>query len=359
LKPLIESPKGIRAFFGLILGLGIALFWRSTSLAQFDVPYQSTSPSEANQHVIPGPPLDGVSLDQVESLPFLDVSVRSPASQGLEIPMETIEEFVETPVPRGTRDGIFQSAHFISTWLPPLNDGEPRIVELSTYAVFALPCPTRDSPLILTPGYETYFFSQPEPVDLPDAVHGAYLEVRWLKKLTDAWGMDLSVMPGVYSDFEQDTGEGFRIPARALVSVDSSPALKWVAGVVYLDRNDISFLPAGGLIWTPHDDVRYDLVFPKPKIAWRFRNMGDVEDWCYLAGEFGGGAWSVERTDGSADILYERDYRFLVGVERKHFGWFHSRIETGFVFGRAFEYDSDGSEIELDPTILLRAALRY
>ena len=45
--------------------------------------------------------------------------------------------------------------------------------------------------------------------------------------------------------------------------------LRVIAGLIYLDRYDVNILPAGGLIWTPSDDQRHEIVFPRPRLAWR------------------------------------------------------------------------------------------
>ena len=39
---------------------------------------------------------------------------------------------------------------------------------------------------------------------------------------------------------------------------------QWLLGVDYLDRDDVRLLPVFGLLWTPSDDWRIDLVQPFP-----------------------------------------------------------------------------------------------
>lgn len=290
--------------------------------------------------------------------PFFSAGHLSDQSQSLDLELEEMESITGAAVNKGPRNGVFQSIHFVSTFLPPTKNDDPRIVELEAYGYLAFPLPSRDSPLILSPGFAAHFFSASEPVDLPEEVFETYLQIRWLRKVGQRWGIDLSATPGVYSDFE-DSEDGFRITAHGLISYDKSPLSKWVAGILFLHRNDVNYLPAGGWIWTPSDDTRLELLFPKPRLARRFRAVGCIEDWCYIAGEFGGDAWWVERGDGTHDFLYQRDYRLLFGVERKHFGLLHGHVEIGYVFGREFEYDSAPPTIELDPSILLRAGLRY
>ena len=93
--------------------------------------------------------------------------------------------------------------------------------------------------------------------------------------------------------------------------------LRVVAGVIYLDRYDVNLLPAGGLLWTPSDDRRFELIFPRPRLAWRIKETSQAAQWVYLAGEFGGNQWAVRRDSGADDIVVYHDYRLLAGWERR------------------------------------------
>ena len=96
---------------------------------------------------------------------------------------------------------------------------------------------------------------------------------------------------------------------------------KLVLGAAYLDRPDVELIAIGGVIWTPSDDVKFDLVFPHPKISQRIYWTGecgdDVQDWAYIAGEFNGDAWAIRRSDGLDDQVVISDYRLVFGMERE------------------------------------------
>jgi hypothetical protein len=132
-----------------------------------------------------------------------------------------------------------------------------------------------------------------------------------------------------------------------------------VAGVAYLDRDDVSVVPIGGVIWTPSEDLRVELMAPRPKIAKRVSYDCNTAHWLYIAGEFGGGAWAVERANGRDDVLYYRDWRAVVGLEQTSICGFSGRIEAGYVFGREIEYESNRREIDLDGTSMVRAELSF
>jgi hypothetical protein len=163
-------------------------------------------------------------------------------------------------------------------------------------------------------------------------------------------------------DVSFDSGEAFRITGGGAGVWRPNDRWKWVLGATYVNRANTQILPVAGLIYTPNDDAEYRLVFPAPKISWRLP-WTDVpgldERWFYVAGEFGGGAWAVERTDGSADRLDITDWRVYLGLERKIVGGLSRRIELGYVFGRTLEYESDGRQVHLDDTLMLRAGITY
>ena len=262
-------------------------------------------------------------------------------------------------MPRGTRDGFFQRVTLDSRWTPAMRSGQPDVVDASATVVFALPAPSRRSPLLLTPGFASHSIGGPSAFDLPEQLYDATFEIGWLSQLTERWGVNVAVTPGVYSDFQQSDGDALRITGRLLASWKWTPTAKVIVGAVYLDRDDVAALPAAGLVWTPSEDWRLDLIAPRPKIARRLFCSEDAENWLYVSGEFGGGSWSVERAGGAVDVLNYRAYHLLGGWERKHFGAVSSLLEFGLAFGREFEYDLGGESFLPDESLVLRGRLQY
>ena len=214
-----------------------------------------------------------------------------------------------------------------ASWLPRGGAGgdgfEFDSLELKT--VLGLPCPTRAFPLLITPGFAVHFLNGPNSVALPPEVYDAYTEFRWLGHLTPRWGFDVAVTPGVASDFRQDSGHAVRITGHGIAAwtltpvpaPPTVPTLMLVLGADYLDRTDVPLLPVAGLVWTPNDDTKFELVFPQPKISrrvyWSGISKEDVQDWVYLGGELGGGTWAIRRADGQNDLLNYRDPPRLPG----------------------------------------------
>lgn len=267
-------------------------------------------------------------------------------------------------LPPGTRPGVFQKATLESTWLAPGRGAQDvGITDVEVKAVFGFPCPTRQSPLVVTPGWAVHLFDGPALGDLPPRVYDSYVQFRWLARPWPRLGIDLAVSPGWYSDLEQGSGEALRITGHGAGLYTCSQTVKLAFGVAYLDRRDVPLLPIGGLIWTPGEEIAFELVAPRPRIARRFDFLPaggtGIEHWLYLAGEFGGGTWAIQRANGTNDVLTARDYRLLVGLERKAPGRLNSLVEAGYVFGRRFEYEQSTPDLRPDDTFLFRAGLSY
>ena len=155
----------------------------------------------------------------------------------------------------------------------------------------AVPLLNVETPLLITPGIATYFLTNPT-VAAPHEFYDAYLDGAWNPQITPAFGAELNARVGVYSDFNRVTAESLRYTGHGLVVISLSPDLKLKGGVVYLDRLYIKVLPAGGVVWTPNPDVRFDILFPNPKITRRIATYGITDWWIYARGEYGGDDWT-------------------------------------------------------------------
>jgi hypothetical protein len=265
--------------------------------------------------------------------------------------------------PPDARDGVFQKLIFASTWLASGTARGFGVAEMELKTVLGFPVPSRRSPLVVTPGFAVYYLDEPAGADLPARVYEAAVQFRWWKRFTPRFGIDFAVTPGVFSDFQQSTDEAVRTPGHVAARFEWTPRLDCVLGAAYLDREDVDVLPIGGLVWTPYDDLKLELVFPEPRIArrvyWRGAYTEEVQDWAYLAGEFGGGTWAIRRATGADDVLTYRDFRLLLGLKRKSLAGLDSRLEIGYVFGRTLEFTGPTPDIEPDDTVLIRAGLTY
>jgi len=279
-------------------------------------------------------------------------------------PRQEFEPPAGRKLPPGAKPGALQQVIFTATELPRFGADGLGLTTLDTSLTIGMPAPTVDSPLLVTPGFGTTLVDESggtmDP-GLPAQLYESWLQARWMRKVGTKLGVDFAVAPGWYSDFANDTPQAFRVTGHGFGAYEVNEDLRLVAGVIYLDRYDVNILPAGGLIWTPSDDRRFELLFPRPRLAWRVQETARAAQWVYLAGEFGGNQWAVRRDSGANDVVVYHDYRLLAGWERRPadlgISW---RLETGWVFGRLVEYYiTDTADYRPSDTLMVRAGVWY
>lgn len=280
-----------------------------------------------------------------------------PVAPGIELPAAP-----PPPGPPGARDGVFQKLIFNGAWIPRLGYDGFGMNELQLRTVLAFPFPTRESPLLVTPGFAVHFLDGPDNPDMPARLYDAYCQFRWLVPVTDRLGLDLAFRPGYFSDFEQSSGSAVRYGGHVLAAWDWTPQAKIILGAAYVDRKDVQVVPAVGLIWKPYEEVSVELLFPRPRIAHRVFVPWDcrdgVENWLYIAGESGGGTWAIRR-DLTTDVVSYRDFRVILGAERKVEGGPDTWLEVAYLFGRRIEFDSATPSFDPIDSLMLRGGVSY
>lgn len=257
--------------------------------------------------------------------------------------------------------------HFLvsHTWLNGNSGSDLEIHSTDLAASFAIPFFGNPAPILITPGFTFHFLDGPDTSsspgfpDLPPQLYDAYLETSWKPQLNDLFSADLALRVGVYSDFVAVTSDSVRVTGRGLGLITLSPRWQLALGVEYLDRLRVKILPAGGLIWTPNPDVRYEIIFPHPKLAQRLTTFGNTDLWWYVAGEYGGGNWTVDRVGGLNDRVDYNDLRAMLGLEWIGLTGARGFFEVGYVFDREIVYVSSTPKVVPDDTVMLRLGVSF
>jgi hypothetical protein len=269
------------------------------------------------------------------------------------------------PYQQGTPLRLFQNIRFRHTYLSRLGQEEGLGIndsEIATTAAFPRFLFTTQ-PIYISPGF---IFSQWDgpaspPADLPPRAYSAYLDFDYTTNPAYRFGADLHVRTGVYSDFNAINTNSFRLSGRGLGTFQMTPALQLKLGVEYINRNDIKLLPAGGFLYVPNPQTRLDVYFPKPKLAVYLTTLGNTEIWGYLAGEYGGGAWTIERAGTGQDERIDiNDIRAIVGTEFMNSRSLKGFVEAGYVFNREVVYVARPQDsFDPDSTFMLRGGVAY
>lgn len=237
------------------------------------------------------------------------------------------------------------------------------VTELS--GTFAVPFfYNTESPLLITPGFALNFFDGPDTVyTLQPRAYDGYVDLAWKPHVTQWLSGDVGFRVSASSDFHSLNASAFRYMGRGVGILTFSPNVQVALGVVYLDRQHIKLLPAGGVVWTPSPDLRLDLLFPNPKVAKRLRDFGTTELWGYVAGEYGGGSWNMNTTTvlapgGTNTNIDYNDIRVSVGLEWTTQANWHGYVEAGYLFEREL-YVSKADNLSLGETFMVRGGIAF
>jgi hypothetical protein len=337
------------------------------------VPYQPTLPGDCNEPtaVTPDPNWQSYpsSADAPNQAVMLDgmapgmAPVVVPTDPGY--PLTSEPDLKQSLIPPGARNGFFQKAKFTATWLPQLDSTSLGWTDLRTEVVTALPFFTRENPIIITPSYELHFLDSPANIDLPPRLHDVAVDFHIFRVYDNHWIADFAVTPGLYADDNSfDSSDALRINGRAVGVYAPTIDLKYALGVTYLDGAWSKVIPVAGVIYTPNDDVEYQLVFPTPRVSWRLPQFSPIpgrdERWVYVAVEYGNAAWAFQQSNGAPDVFASRDYRVILGAERRIVSGISHRTEIGYVFHRDIKVASiSGDDISMSNTLLLRVGITY
>jgi hypothetical protein len=287
-------------------------------------------------------------------------------------PLLPTDPFAQSPSPFGLLQpmpALRQEITLDYHWLARLGSQPFGTNDADLHGTFAFPfLYNRETPLLITPGFAVHLWDGPVSTgpdsatspDLPPIAYDAYVSAAWHPQPTTWLSGDIEFRMGAYTDFTQTTTEIIRFPSHGLAILAFSPSFQVVGGVYYLDRNHIKLLPGFGVIWIPNRDTRFEILFPNPKISKRLATLGTTDWWLYGRGEYGGGAWRIERSDGTHNSVDYNDIRVAVGVESERGAGLHGGFEVGLAFNREIYYrETPGADIYPTPTVFLGGSVGF
>ena len=249
----------------------------------------------------------------------------------------------------------FRDAVHNYTWLPGGGD-DLGFTDLAGQFTIRHPWPI---PLTIRPVSVRHLVNGPSSTDLPSQLYEASLDLALKGPIRDGWVLEVAIRPGLFGDFHRVNSDTVRIQGRVIATKQVSETTELVLGFVYLDREDVAALPAVGVNWRPTPDSLFELVLPRPKIAQRILQHGNMERWIYVAGEFGGNSWQIERAAGTPDVATYRDFRVIAGIETLVAGGLSTWAEAGYVFGRKLTYESNTPQLESPDALMLRLGFKF
>lgn len=234
------------------------------------------------------------------------------------------------------------------------------ISDIDARSTLIIPVFIKGSPLRLALGGGTTMVSAPANINVPSQLYNFTAELRCLIPLRETWAVEVGAGGGVFSDMTGSIGEGFRVTGRAIFIKEVSPQFKYSFGILYLGRKNLPAMPVAGLIYTPSDDFKVELLIPRTRVMRRMAMTGACEHWGYFGVEiFGGNTWAITQSNGAQDTFIYKDNRIIVGYEAKVPGGLAGRIEAGYVMSRQVSFTNDPTTMTPGGTMMLRAGLTY
>ena len=278
-------PNRNRRTFRAFSVLAFAIAWMD-GLAGASAQAPSTSPESPLENPFPGRQPTFYQPPDEQLLPLLppgmppaiSADAAGPSMQPAPAGLDDLLFGDDRKTPEDYRSGAFQKLSFVNTYLPRMGGADGfGTYDVELTSVWGVPFPTKDAPLVITPGFATHWLDGPAGLDIPAQLHDVYTEFRWLPKLGEHFRADVAVQPGYNSDWDGGTDRALRIMGHGSAIFNWTPTFQIVLGCAYLDRPDIELLPIAGFIWKPDPDAEYRLVFPTPKISWCRQNAGRTD----------------------------------------------------------------------------------
>ena len=252
------------------------------------------------------------------------------------------------------------------TWIVGDGDNQLNLNDLELATTLTLPNFLGSTqPLRVSPGFIFHWIDGPDSnidpgFDLPSRLNSAYLSFDHTTNPAKNAGFENNFTVGFYSDFDNTSSDGIRLTGKLLGWSRINEYTIGKFGVEYLDRIDRKLLPAFGVFLSPNPNIRWDLYFPRTKLAHRLPNLGNFEVWSYVGAEYGGGSWVIDRSDGTGDQADINDVRSFLGLE-----WIGPRrvtgfLEIGYVFDREIVYrSSPNNGLDIEDAFLFRSGLAF
>lgn len=324
--------------------------------------YATPPPGDAPQYVAPGNPQATLNGTVAPLTPGWDPYADPGAQPSVVYPQNGYMQ------PDGTAyetQQLWHRIYFNNQYLADFSSQGFGMNSTDINTSFAFPFFLNPSPVLITPGFTLHLLDGPASSefsgspDLPPQLYDAYLDTSWQPVFSNWFSADLNVRIGVYSDFEKVNTDSILVTGHGAGVFTINPRWQAVLGAQYLDRPNARILPVGGLIWTPNEDTRYELVFPWPRVACRWTTVGNTDIWWYGRGEYGGGRWTVERANGFSDDVTYNDLRVAIGLEMISFRGLTAWTEVGYVFDRDIMFSDGTPDTKPDDTIMIGAGVKY
>lgn len=261
--------------------------------------------------------------------------------------------------PRPVRKSLFQGFSGNFTYLPDSGKYQSGQYQIEGAVSLGVPVPNTDSVFLISPLISWTQMTMPQELnflfDKQKKLIKTGASIEYLLPLCNSLLFDGNIDLFYASDGKAGGNDTFRINGYGALIWKMGPTAELVLGASYNDVTKNSIFPIGGILWRPSENLYMELLFPRPKIAWRLPETWcgacKVPYWFYVSGEYTAERWQIEsewqiseRNNSNFDFRYE-DIRIAVGIERKGLNEINWAIEGGIVLDRSLKFQSSEEKL--------------
>ncbi len=179
-------------------------------------------------------------------------------------------------------------------------------------------------------------------VPVPERGHALALSFTSQWRFADKWSLRTELRPGLYTDFEDLTGDDFNMPLTVALGYQIRSDLTLVAGLNVDLRSDQPVIGGPGVIWRFADAWRLFAVLPRPQLEYSPTSRLTL----FAGGELKGITFRVAEDFGNSygepalnnDSVSYRELRAGGGVRWDFNRAFRFTVAGGYAWDRRFQF---------------------
>jgi hypothetical protein len=177
---------------------------------------------------------------------------------------------------------------------------------------------------------------------LPERLRATYVEFGATYLRSREWAVIAALQPGVYTDDEASSSDGFNVPGILLAQWKGA---QWTfgGGIRFSPLDDSPVLPIAFARWQPNETWALSLGAPRTEVSYAL----NAETSFFAGGSFAGGTYAVDARRLTTPAGYPRldetklDYREIrvgAGVRHRVSQVLNLELEAGTTVDRSFDY---------------------
>lgn len=248
-------------------------------------------------------------------------------------------------------------------WIPANDSGL-----VSTEANATLPLLFLGSPPPLVKiGFRYTDLFAAEDFGLAGSLYEYTVGISGIRRINERWMIRTMLGVGFATDNLNTSSDSWQFRGGMFGIYQPNEKLNLTFGALATGRDDLPVIPAIGAVWMPHDAIRYDFMFPKPRVNFLLGGDSQRQHWAYLGCSINGTTWGYERSPGIDDRLTYKDFRIIAGWESRPTASARTpfsigrtiQAEIGFAVGREFEFIQESRIEELGDSFVIGVSTKF